>query len=190
MKNKITMETKESIKIIEQMLMESRQSLSNFAFYFILWAVLLIPCGVIEWYFFDYEYKWICWPIAGVLGGIIAMIYGSRQSRSETVKTTASRLIGFIWGGFGICLVISIFYTVNLHIQPHTMILLLAGGATFTTGGLSKFKPLVFGGIFLILAAVVSGFIVALEIQSLVFSVGLLGGYLIPGLMLRKIENG
>ena len=184
------METKESIRIIEQMLKESRNSLSKYSFHFILWAVLLIPCGIIEWYFVGEESRFIVWPIAGMLGGVVAAVYGYQQSKHEKVQTQAGRMHGFIWGGFGICMLFSIFYSFKLHVPPHALILLLAGAATFSTGGLSKFKPFIVGGLFLIIMAVISGFLVEPKLQSLVFSGALFGGYLIPGLMLRKIENG
>ncbi|MFK8045389.1 MAG: hypothetical protein AB8B72_07835 [Crocinitomicaceae bacterium] len=184
------MEARESIRIIERMLEESRNSLSNYSFHFILWAVILIPCGIIEWYFSDVEFRFLVWPIAGMVGGIIATIYGFQQSKQKTVKTLASRVSGFAWGGFGICMIFSIFYSITLNVPPHTLILLLAGAATFTTGGMLKFKPFVFGGLFLMLSAFLCGFFVEPINQGLVFSAGLAGGYLVPGLMLRKIEYG
>ncbi len=184
------METTESIKIIERMLEESRNSLSKYSFHFILWALLLIPCGIVEWYFSDIEYRFMIWPIVSIIGGIIAAIYGYQQSKRESVKTLAGRVSGFVWGGFGICMVFCIFYSLSLNTPPYTLILLLAGAATFTTGGLSKFKPFIFGGVFLVIAAIVCGFIVAIQNQGLIFSAGLAGGYLIPGLLLRKKEYG
>lgn len=184
------MEATESIKIIEKMLDESRRSLSKYSFHFILWAVLLIPCGIIEWYFVDSPKRFMVWGIAGVLGGIIASVYGIRQSKQQKVESLAGRMHGFIWGGFGICMIFSIAYTIKLQVPPHALILLLAGAATFSTGGLAKFQPFLYGGIFLIVCALFCGFVVPPIYQSLVFSAGLAGGYLIPGLMLRKIENG
>lgn len=184
------MEATESIKIIEKMLDESRQSLSKYSFHFILWAVLLIPCGIIEWYFVDEPKRFLVWMIAGITGGIIASIYGGKQSKQQKVQSLASRMHGFIWGGFGICMIVSIFYSIKLNVPPHTLVLLLAGAATFSTGGLAKFQPFILGGIFLMICSLLCGFLVPPGYQGLVFTAGLSGGYLVPGLMLRKIENG
>jgi hypothetical protein len=183
------MEAKESVKIIEQMLKESRRTLSKSSFHFILWAILLIPCGIAEWYYFDLPFNWIGWPIAGVFGAIIATWYGVKQRGKEGVSTITDRMHGFIWGAFGICMLFCIPYSASLEVPPHALILLLSGGSTFVTGGLSKFKPLIFGGLFLILMAILVGFIIQMEYQGLIFAIGLGGGYLIPGFMLRKIEN-
>ncbi|MDX1348872.1 MAG: hypothetical protein R3279_01430 [Putridiphycobacter sp.] len=183
------METTKSVKIIEQMLKESRQSLSKYSFHFILWALLLIPSALIEWYFVENPLRLLVWPIAGVIGGIIAAYYGYQQSKKVAVTTISDRVSGFIWGGFGICLLFSICYSIYLKVPPHTLILLLAGGATFTTGGLFKFRPFIVGGLFLMASAILCGFAVTTEHQSLIFALGLTGGYLVPGLMLRKIEN-
>ena len=46
------LEIKQSLQVIEDMLKETKQSLQNNSFYFILWGVLLIPAGIIESTFF------------------------------------------------------------------------------------------------------------------------------------------
>ena len=81
------MESKQSIKIIESMLNESRQSLHNNSFYFILWGALLIPAGIAEFLFYGHEYLWLEWPIIGILGGAISAIYGRNEDKRSGVKT-------------------------------------------------------------------------------------------------------
>jgi hypothetical protein len=184
------MEAKESVKIIEQMLNESKKSLVNSSFYFILWAVILIPAGIIEWYLFGEKDFWLVWPIVSVIGGIISMTYGIIQSKKTQVKTAADRISSFTWTAFGMCMVFAIFYALSLHQLPHALILLLAGASTFISGGICKFKPFTIGGLLMIVAAVLCGFFVPADSQGLIFSAGILIGYLVPGLMLRRSENG
>lgn len=184
------MEATESVKIIEAMLKESRKSLSKNSFYFILWAAIMIPAGIIEWYLFGQKGFWLVWPIAGGLGGIITFIYSMRQGKNAQVTTAADRISVYTWGAFGFCMIFAIFYALYLRQPPHALILMLAGGATFISGGISKFKPFVLGGVLLVAAAVVCGFFTEPIYHGLVFAAGLFVGYLVPGLMLRKTENG
>jgi hypothetical protein len=184
------METTQSIEIIERMFKESKRSLHNYSFYFILWSVILIPTGIIEYFIKDTPYFWVTWPIAGTLGSIIAAIQESKQSKSQGNSTAADRIFSYTWGAFGFALLFVIPFSVSKGIPPHFLILLIAGMATFISGGIAKFKPLVYGSIAMELIAVSSAFFIDYSIHPLLFSMALLLGYLIPGIMLRKQENG
>ena len=128
---------------------------------------------------------WIVWPISGAIGGVISFVVGRKQKSSSAMD----RVIRYTWLSFGICLIFSIFYSLHLNTVPHTMILLMAGGATFISGGISGFKVLMLGGLFLLVSAFISGFIVPQETVSIVFAAGMLFGYLIPGIILNKGVN-
>ena len=189
-KNK-EMEAKESLRIIEQMFKESKRSLVRNSFFFILWAVIMIPTGVLEWFLIKegYSHSYFIWPIAGSIGGVISFVYGMKHAKHEGVMTGSDRIMNYTWGAFGFCMIFSIFYAVKLKQPPHALILMLAGGSTFISGGISKFRAFIYGGIALQLAALTCAFIVEPEYQGLIFSVGLVAGYLIPGILLRKEED-
>ena len=184
------MEVIESVRIIEEMLEESKKSLTKNSFFFILWAVMLIPAGILESYFYGQGNFWLVWPIAGGLGGIIAFGYGLRIGKKQQVKTAADRISIFTWASFGLCMIFAMFYSVKIKEPPHALILMLSGGATFINGGISKFKPFILGGLFLIVAAALCAFLIEPKFQGYIFAVGLFIGYLVPGLILRKIEHG
>ncbi len=184
------MESAKSLEIIESMFNESRKSLTKNSFHFLLWGSLLIPAGIGEFLLRETNYFWAVWPVVGVIGGIIAIIYGFKEGKKVNVQSAGDRIMGFTWGGFGFTLFFAIAYAGVHHFPPHALILLTAGLATFISGGISKFTPFVWGGVVLGLGAIVAGFIVAPVYQSLVFSAGILLGYVIPGLMLRNVENG
>ncbi len=67
----------------------------------------------------------------------------------------------------------------------NTLIISLYGLGTFVSGGILKFKPLIFGGIFSWVIAIVALFIP--EIYSLLMvSLSVIVAYLIPGYMLKS----
>ncbi|MCG8576501.1 MAG: hypothetical protein MI810_16565 [Flavobacteriales bacterium] len=185
------MDAQQSVKIIEQMLKESKRHLLRNSFYFIFWACLLIPTALAEFFLMQkgFERSWMVWYFAGPIGGIVSYLYGARQGKKAEVLPTAARIVGFVWGAAGVCIIFSIAYAIFLKQPPHAMILMISGAATFVTGGISKFKPFVWGGIALAIGAVVTAFFVEAEYHSLVFAISLLVGYLIPGLRSRKIEH-
>ncbi len=184
------MKATQSLVIIEAMLQESKKSLHRNSFYFIMWGMLMIPIGIAESFLIGTKNFWIVWPIMGIVGGIVSSIYGIKEGKRTGAVTSGDRIIGYTWGGFGISLITGIAYSVYLQVPPHTIVLMLAGMATFISGGISQFKPFVYGGIALEIGAIACAFFVPFEYQGYVYAISLLFGYVIPGFILRQSENG
>lgn len=184
------METHKSLEIIESMLMESRKSLHRNSFYFILWGTLLIPAAIAEFFMQGRPDFWIIWPIVGVTGGIISAVYGKKEGQTSGTKTTSDRINAYTWGAFGFTLIWAIVYAVYNHLSPQPLILMLAGSATFISGGISKFKPFIWGGIILEIGALLCAFVIDAHYYSLVFAACIFAGYVIPGVILRREEHG
>lgn len=184
------METTRSIEIIESMMSESKKSLAHNSFYFIFWGVVLLAAGIAEFFLFESSNFWIIWPSVGIGGGIISFIYGMKDGKRVGKETAGDRITAFTWGGFGFTLVLSIVFSVYNHLSPHALVLMLAGLATFISGGISKFKPFVYGAIALEIGAIVCAFFIEASMQGLIFAASMLFGYILPGIVLKKSENG
>ena len=184
------MKATQSLEIIEAMLQESKKSLHRNSFYFILWGLLMVPAGIAESLLIGTQHFWVIWPIMGGLGGIISFLYGRKEEKRSGSSTSGDRIISYTWGAFVFCLVFSIAFSLYLKVPPHALILMLAGMATFISGGISKFKPFVYGGIAMEIGAIACAFLVPSEFQGYVSAISLLMGYVVPGFMLKKVENG
>ena len=184
------MKATQSLEIIETMLQESKKSLHRNSFYFLLWGSLMVPTGIAESLMAGTNNFWLIWPIMGIVGGIISSIYGKKEGKRAGASTSGDRIIGYTLGAFGMSLIIGIVYSIHLHVPPHTIVLMLAGMATFISGGISQFKPFVYGGIALELGAIACAFFVSFEFQGYVSALSLTVGYVIPGFILRQSENG
>lgn len=184
------MDKNESLEIIENMYLESKKTLHRNSFYFLVWGILLTIAGLVEYQFFGMGNFWMVWPIVSFIGVIASVIYGIRESKSSGGQTSGDRITSFTWGAFAFTLVIGIFYALMNDLSPHAISLMLAGAATFISGGISKFTPFIWGGIILEMGAIICGFIlVETHLHSLVFSISILFGYVVPGIILRKKEN-
>jgi hypothetical protein len=184
------METTKSIEIIESMMLESKKSLAHNSFYFIFWGVLLLGAGVAEFFLFGTDNFWIIWPSVGIIGGIISFIYGIKDGKRAGMMTAGDRITAFTWGGFGFTLIFAIIFSLYNHLLPHALVLMLAGLATFISGGISKFKPFVYGAIALEIGAILCAFYIEPPFQGLIFAASMLVGYILPGVLLKKSENG
>jgi len=184
------MNESKSLEIIENMLGESRKSLHRNSFYFILWGLLMAPAGIIESLLIQTSFFWIVWPIAGITGGIISFVYGKKESESIGVYTAIDRITNYTWGAFGFTLLFAIAFSLYNQLSPHALVLMIAGSATFLSGGISKFKPFIYGGIILEVGAILCAFSIPNAYQGYVFALSIVLGYVVPGFILKKSENG
>jgi len=193
-KRKIMEQTKdmnpeESLALIHTMINKARFNFSRGSFYFILWGVLLFIAAMYEYVatLYDFEMFYIAWPVAGVVGGIASAVYGSR-SRTLGPNTHLDRVYSAIWVTYFLTLIMLIIGLVFAQINPGAYIMLITGLPTFLTGYILEFKPLQFGGV-LFWAAGLLGMFYPTEYDSIIFGVVMLGGYLVPGIMMRQLKE-
>ncbi len=189
MENQLT--PAQSLDVINQMVAQAKRSFQRSNFFFLLWGVLLASAGIADHYLRSNGIKTngAVWGIASVIGGVVSVVYGYREGKKRGVSTVMDRVQSAIWGTFGITMVLIIIGTVSHHINPNPYILLLTGLPTFTTGALIRFRPLMFGGVVFWAFGILSFFYLH-EYSSLVFAGAIILGYLIPGILLRRHENG
>lgn len=184
------METQKSLELIEAMFKESKKSFCRNSFYFIFWGFILAAAGLTEYFMRGMENHWIVWPIITTIGGIVSMVQGIREGKRQNVVTIGDRVVMLIWLGFVAALVYAIVFSLFHHMTPHAFVMLVTAYATFLTGGVSKFKPLLWGSLALFIGAVLAGFVIPMKEQGLLFAVAITLGYVIPGILLRRSENG
>ncbi len=180
--------TEESLAIITAMIRQTKQNVSGGAFHFILWgwvSVLAFSGHFLLVTQTDYAHPYIVWLIS-VPAWIISFWYGSRQAKKQNVRTYGDSLIMWTWIGFSIALIIVIF-SGQFYRHINEMVLILAGLATFNTGLIIRYKPLIIGGsLFWLFAAV------ALAVPYIytfpVAAAAVICGYLIPGYMLKNTK--
>ncbi len=178
----------ESLQIIQSMINTAKNKISENGFYFLLWGALVIIACVAQFIMikFDFGEKsnfvWMIMPLVGVP---ISLFYGFKQNKKETTKSHTDKLYGFLWLGFGITLAIMIFVAVYSKISPIPFILALVGLATFVSGAIYKFTPLIIGGIIFWIACLACIAFKGPE-QLLIDAVATFLGYILPGIILWK----
>jgi hypothetical protein len=113
------------------------------------------------------------------------MKYGIVNGRKAKVHTYADRIYMWVWMGFlASFLVLFTIHSKSLGtISPY--ILTLVGFATFVSGFIIKFKPLIIGGILFWIIAVIVSFADP-SIAPFGMTVAVITGYLIPGYMIKN----
>ena len=178
----------ESLQIIQSMINTAKNKISENGFYFLLWGMLVIIACITQFAMIkmgfgeESNFVWMVMPIVGVP---ISLIYGFKQSKKENTKSHTDKLYGSLWLGFGITLGVLIFISINLKVSPIPFILALVGLATFVSGAIYKFTPLIIGGIVFWVSGIACIFFNGPE-QLLIDAAATFLGYILPGIILWK----
>ncbi len=184
---------KDSLMLISEMLENTKARFNENGFFFLLWGWLVLISSISHFVFFmaGYTYFYIVWPIIMTGGGIVSAIAGYRKQKESKVKTFIDTSMSFLWIGFVISLFILFVIVILGNIEWHILsilIMLLYGLPTFVSGGVLKFKPLIYGALVCWILAVLSLFI-GKDYVILMLALSVLLAYLIPGYMLKSKFN-
>jgi len=178
----------ESLSIIQRMISEAQGAVAKDSFDFILWGWALVAASIIH-YILLVANTSIPPPSAYLLlgvCGIYAWLHHRNENKQERVKTHIDTILIYIWSAFGFALFIAMFFAGVAQVSPIPIILLIAGQATFISGGVLKFRPLVVGGVVLGFFGAIAWFLP--EQWQVVMQAGAyLAGYLLPCyILIRK----
>ncbi|MDP1799746.1 MAG: hypothetical protein Q8L81_00230 [Bacteroidota bacterium] len=181
------MNPEESLHIINTMINTAKNKLADDGFHLIFWGWLVTFCALTHYVILKLniqggEWVWMLMP----LGGIVSGIYGYKQGKTQKVRTHIDSYISYVWIGFIIALFLTLSFGYAHGIKAtYFFLMLLYGMATFITGGILNFKPLIYGSLFSFAFAIVSVFVGEAD-QFLCISAALILSYIIPGHMLRS----
>ena len=85
-------------------------------------------------------------------------------------------------------LFIVLFFMFRLQLNAYPMVMLVYGIWLFISGGALRFRPLIIGGMLNWALAIVA-FFYTFDIQLIILAIAVLGGYIIPGHMLKARHN-
>ena len=184
------MNTKEKqIEIISKVINSTKENLQPLSVNFIFWGCLIVGMSLIHYIFpqFIQSTKYsalLFWTVIPVIGMILTVFYNMKNRKTIGYETHLDRVIKIIWGVFNvswlIIVIISLLHGVN---NPVPDILFLLSNTLLITGLIIRFKPIVFGGLLLMLFTVYINYNPNINFL-LVNIIGVSLGMLIPGITL------
>ncbi|MEA3316884.1 MAG: hypothetical protein U9R54_02905 [Bacteroidota bacterium] len=181
---------KKSLEIINEMISNTRASFNDASFYFLLWGWIIFAGGLGHYIlleFTNYEHPYISWSVV-IIGIIISIVKGVIEGKRSTTKSHLERIYIYIWFAFLASYFVIIVFMENVNYQITPLIFLLAANATFLSGIVLKYKPLIYGSIFIFISTIVM-FNLSYDMQLLGIPITMLIGYLIPGYLLKYKAN-
>ncbi len=191
MKQEHTISPEQSLRIISEMMANSKRNLARGgSFYIIFWGAAVGTLNFSHFLLdvaFDYAHPYIVW--LGIIPAVIvSAAYGARKRRTAGIRSSIDGLYGELWWAIFACMLTIIFFMEKVNYNITAIILLLSALGIFITGRLIRFKPLVLGGLVLFIGAVGS-FLVSYQYQNLISGFAMIFGYLVPGFLLRQREK-
>jgi hypothetical protein len=189
MEQEQTLNPKESLELITDIINKTKESINHYSFVFLLWGWVLAIASIIRFlltYFTEFKYPFLPFPILSLIAVIATIIFYTRKKPTYS-ETYLTFFLKRLWAGIMLGSVLLVFACVIQKVQPSTFTLILSGVGTLVTGLVIKFKPLQIGGAFLLVSSIASCFIVD-DYKFLMVGLAIIPGYLIPGYLLKKVK--
>ena len=176
-----TINPEQSLQLIQSMIKRAQNNLSENGFLFIFWGWLVFLTASVFYYLISINfenpgYAWLTMP----LGGIFTMLYSIRQKKKEKVKSYIDSYMMYVWIAFGAGLLIALAMGSKMQLSCYPVVIMLYGIATFITGGIIRFTPLIICGA-LSFPISLFAFFVTFENQIILLALSVLVSYIIPG---------
>ena len=179
----------EQIEVISKVINSTKENLKPLSVNFIFWGSLIVVMSLMHYsipQFVQYtEYSSLLfWTILPMLGMLFTIVYNIKIRKVLGYETYLNRVIKIIWGIFNLSwLVMVVTSLLNGINNPVPEILFLLSTTLLTTGIIIKFKPIVIGGLLLMLFTVYINF--NPNINFLIVNIiGVSLGMLVPGISL------
>ena len=180
------MSHEDSLRIIKNMIQSAKNDFEDDSFYYLFWGWLVFVASISNYVLLlmQYEYASLVWLLMP-LGGVGTAIYARKANKEKKAKSYVDQFITHASTAFLVSLSIIIFCSPHLQESSYPVIMVLYGIFLYICGSAIEFTPLRIGGVLNWIAALVA-FNVSFDIQLLILAAAVLGGYIIPGYLLKR----
>jgi hypothetical protein len=184
----------QSLQLIQVMIDKAKANISENKFYFLFWGWLTFIAILSQYVLkvlIGYRHHYLVWLVV-IPAVIITIVHTSRQNKQRHARTYVGESMGSLWNGIGISFFVMSFIINSKGgegwMNSYPFFILFYGLGTFVSGRIIKFTPLVIGGIFNWMLALVSVY-VSYDYQLLLAAAAILTSYIIPGHLLHSKKN-
>lgn len=196
MQNDQPFSNEKSIEIIQQMITQAKNTITDDGVGWLVWGTMNILASVSTYVFIeaDAENIFLGWNIFGILT-IVLLTYSLFKPKKKVVRTYIGDLLRLVDIGFIICIFI-IILSINVAVSPNAgfgYLLMIFGFLMLIKGGAIRSRSLIIGAAVNWLGAIAMFFNKEFKYDMLIMAAAVLIGYIIPGFLLwqqnRKIKS-
>jgi hypothetical protein len=180
----------QSLSLISDVMMRTRENIRRHHFIFLLWGWLLVAASL-GWFMLQtltsFRLYFLPFPICVLIGLVVSFIY-YRRLRNDGQLSYLEHFIRVVWTVLAAGFIAVVLVSLYQHIRPFSYTLIIAAIGTMITGRAMNFTPLIYGSIVFLLAAFIC-LVLPTEYKVLVHGAAILFGYVVPGYMLRNSKQ-
>jgi hypothetical protein len=181
----------ESLALIAEAILKTKENFRANSRFFLLWGWLIAAASLGFFALRQYtgtKFFFLPFPVLS-LAGIVTTLIWYRQVKSEApTETYLGYFFNRLWLVLGISFILVVYISVSRGWPPFLYTLIVAGIGTTVSGLAMKFRPLVWGGM-LFFAAAVAGVYLPDAALPLLTGLAMIGGYLVPGYLLKAAHE-
>jgi hypothetical protein len=177
---------RQSLDIITAMIQEAKGNVRKNSVNFLMWGWVIFSANVGMYILtqLHYPHPYAVWAIT-LPAWVISIYKGVNARKMEHTVTHFDTISGALWICFGVCIFTLVAFGYKINYQLNPLILTISAMPTFVSGIILRFRPLMLGGVIFWIFGI-AGFLVPRESQPLVGAAAILGGYLVPGYLLKN----
>ncbi len=189
----------ESFSIIHKSIANFKMNYKESAKIFLLWGwvltlasfsnfIILYILDSNEAYHLMGLFSLLNWTAFALLGFAIQFFALRKINRNKKVYSFIESYFKSLWIVTIVSFFVGTLLCFRLGIDPPSVMLLITGLATTTSGILIKFRPLIIGGLGFFVFSIATTF-APNEFSALLVGVAIICGYLIPGYLLKSVKE-
>lgn len=177
----------ESLALIAEAIRKTKENFRENSRFFLLWGWLIAAASVGFFLLRQYtntRFFFLPFPVLSVAGIVTTLVWYRQLKAEAPTETYLGYFVNRLWLVLGISFILVVYISVSRGWPPFLYTLIVAAIGTTVSGLAMKFRPLVWGGT-LFFAAAVAGIYLPDAYLPLLTGVAMIGGYLVPGYLLR-----
>lgn len=181
------MSEKDSIRVIQSMIAATKHSLLQDGTLYIYWGWVILFCSIGEYVLMltEFEHPYVTWLVMPVAVWRY-LAYVAKRKAIAKVKSYTDEFMSVLWRAFFISMAIILcLFPVIGYEKVLPLIIILYGMGTYTSGGVLRFPPLIYGGLANFPLAI-GAFFTSFQNQLLILSIAVSVSYIIPGYLLKS----
>jgi len=187
MANEEQLSKEKSLEIIQQMISQARNNISDNGLGWLLWGTMIFLASLSTYFFIQADAKdiFLGWNIFGVFT-VVMLSYDMFKPKRKVVRTYIEDLLRLVDIGFIVCL-FTIIFAINVAVNPGAgfgFFLMIFGFLMLIKGGAVRSRALVTGAVVNWAGAIAMFINKDFKYDMLIMAAAVLIGYIIPGFLL------
>lgn len=188
METKQNLNPEESLALISSMINQAKGNIGRTSFYFLLWGWVIAGCNFAMYAIFKFssfpQYGSYVW-IMVVPAWILTFVYANKQEKKKGTVTHLDEIYKWLWISMAISVLPAWIFGSKINWMVNAIVLMPVGTATFLSGIIIRFKPLIVGGIIFWISSIACYLVNPFD-QILIGGIAVVLGYIVPGYMLKN----